>query len=141
MKREHIEDRGLSGKYFHIMLNIADDELDVYQYRLLGHYRRVCGDNSDGACWEGTRTTAARCKMSIGKVSKTRRELERLGYIKIESRPDDTLRITLVDRMADNVARYFLRLSSEQGVHVVNDGVHVVNDGVHVVNDGVHVVN
>jgi hypothetical protein len=117
-KRDYVEDEGESGKYFHVMLNMADDDLDPYQYRLLGHYKRVCGKK--GACWESTRTTAKITRMSVGKVSKTRLELESLGYIHMEERANDTLRITMIDRMADNVARYVERSPDEQGVHEVN---------------------
>ena len=46
------------GKYFTMLLNMADDDLDPFEYRLLGHYIRVCGAGKDGSCFETTRTTA-----------------------------------------------------------------------------------
>lgn len=98
------------GKYFHIMLNMSDDDLDVYEYRLLGHYVRVCNVNGTGQCWESTRTTADKCKMSVGKVSSTRKSLEAKGYLKL-LQPDqhskgDTLMVLVVDRWAENINRY-----------------------------------
>jgi hypothetical protein len=134
MKPNHIRDDGRESKYFHQMLNMMDEDLNPYQYRLMGHYKRVCGDSSDGACWESTRTTAEKCKMSVGKVSKTRRELQQMGYISIEERADDTLLITVIDRMAENIARYANRSPEKQSVHEVNANVHTVNAPVHEVN-------
>lgn len=121
-KQDQVTDNAPFGKYFHVMLNMADDDLNPYQYRLLGHYRRVCGDN--GACWESTRTTATKCKMSTGKVSSTRKELETTGYIHLQYRDDDTCFITLVDRMAENIQRYCS--PDEQRVHDMNGSVHQV---------------
>lgn len=115
------------------MLNMMDDDLNPYQYRLLGHYKRVCGE--DGACWEGVRKTAKTCRMSTGKVSQTRRELETLGYIKTQPGENDGLLITIIDRWAENVARYSKRSYSEHPVHGVNTSVHTVNTPVHDVNE------
>jgi hypothetical protein len=128
MTKQKVRDEGRENKYFHQMLNMADDDLDPYQYRLLGHYKRVCGESEDGACWESTRTTAKNCKMSVGKVTSTRRELQALGYVQIkEAEADETLTITLRDLMEANVARYIKRSSSEQVVHPVNAHVQEVN--------------
>lgn len=89
-------------KYFHMMLNMADDDLDVYEYRLLGHYIRV------GETFEGTRTTAKKTKMSLGKVVSTRNALEQKGYIRMD-KPEtqaDTVKVHIVDRMRENIERY-----------------------------------
>lgn len=114
---ENQEIKQHENKYFHIILNMADDDLDVYEYRLLGHYIRV------GLTYEGTRTTANKTKMSVGKVVSTRNKLEEKGYITMQ-KPEtqaDTVIVTIVDRMAENVARYSKeRSSGEQGVHIVN---------------------
>lgn len=131
-EKSRITDKGREGKYFHILYNMADDELNPYQYRLYGHYKRVCGEAEDGACWESTRTTAEKTQMSTGKVSGTRQELQELGYITIEYRGgDETCYITLIDRMADNIARYTKCSPDEQGVHVMNASVHQMNGSVH----------
>jgi len=116
------------GAYFHIMLNMADDELPPFEYRLLGHYIRVGSD-----CWEGIRTTSKKTQMSVGMVSKTRDELVRKGYISVEYRDNNaSCIVTVIDRMAENVARY----QKKQGVHTVNTPpVHEVNTSVHTVNE------
>lgn len=103
-KPVEIRDEGMTDKYFHVMLNMADDELDPYEYRLLGHYRRVCGAQNT-PCTESTRRTAERCKMSVGKVSETRQALAALGWIQL-SEDGNRVTVTLVDRMSENVARY-----------------------------------
>lgn len=124
-KKDRIQDDGQVGKYFTLLYNMADDDLNPYQYRLLGHYKRVCGET--GKCYESTRTTSRKCKMSTGKVAGTRRELQTMGYIAIDdSKGDETLSITVVDRMIENVNRYAKRSPDEQGVHEVNESVHEV---------------
>lgn len=122
--KNETRDDGRLGKYFHALPNMADDDLDPYQYRLYGHYKRVCGVSDDGACWESTRTTATNTKMSVGKVAKSRRELETLGYVNIEERGTNSLRITLSDVMPENIARFSKRSPHEHGVHHMNDSVH-----------------
>lgn len=117
MSRQRITNEAPIEKYYHVMLNMADDDLDPYQYRLLGHYIRV------GTCWQSTRTTAKHCKMSVGKVSTVRDELEQLGWIKIDRSKQDTLMVTVVDRMSENITRYQCS-SGEHRVHVVNNSVH-----------------
>lgn len=98
-KDRHIDET--QGKYFHIMLNIADDDLDPYQYRLLAHYVRV------GTCWQGVRTTARITQMSVGKVVSTRDWLAAHGWISVIAGADgETFTITITDRMAENIQRY-----------------------------------
>lgn len=115
--KQHVKDDA-KGRYFHQMLNMADDDLNPYQYRLLGHYIRV--DN----CWESVRTTARITRMSVGMVVKTRNSLQELGYIQLEISEHDTYLVTVVDRMAENVARYAnkkqQRSPHEHGVHHMN---------------------
>lgn len=112
--QQAITDRGDGRKYFTLIENMADDDLNPYQYRLLGHYKRVCGANG-GQCTEGVRKTAARCKMSAPMVIKTRRELESMGWLAVQVRNKKTkagkwvtsgLSITIKDRWAENIARY-----------------------------------
>lgn len=99
------------GRYFHYMLNMADDDLGPYEYRLLGHYRRVCGAYNH-PCTESTRTTASRCKMGVGTVSQTRKWLFENGWIDLAD-VDGKIRVILRDRMPENVIRYS-RSSPEQ---------------------------
>lgn len=152
MTKQQVSDPS-KGRYFLQMLNMSDDDLSPYQFRLLGHYIRVA--SKTGKCWEGVRKTAQITQMSIGMVTKTRNELVTLGYIRVKHREDDTCVVVIVDRMAENIARYAheavadeadefdaptgKRSSGERGVHVVREGVHVVNtlegSSVHVVNE------
>lgn len=129
MTDQRIKNDGGSDKYFSMILHMADDDLGPYEYRLLGHYVRVCG--SGGECWESTRTTAEKTKMSVGMVSKARKELERLGYIKVaENSQHKTMTIIVVDRMAENSSRYGSKPAEcsphEQSVHHMNKSVHQV---------------
>ena len=105
-ENQNVQNDGKPHKYFHIIPNMADDDLNPYEYRLLGHYIRV------GDCWESTRTTADKCKMGVGTVAKTRRKLEQKGYVKItEPEQHDkgngkTVLVQVIDRWADNIQRY-----------------------------------
>lgn len=118
---DSITDEGGAWKYFAPMLHMDDDDLDPYEYRLLGHYRRVCGENG-GKCTESTRTTAEKTKMSTGKISGARKHLEALGRIKIVY-TKKTCEITLRDCWAENIARYVKRSPGEH-VHTVNSPSH-----------------
>lgn len=99
-----------SRKYFTMMLNMAEDELDPFQYRLLAHYLRWAGHG--GSKSEGLKTTAKTVKMSISKVRSTRRELVSMGYILVQEPNQEEIKegvpaiITIVDRWEENVARY-----------------------------------
>ena len=106
-------------EHFTMMPNIIDEsDLDPHEFRLLLHYYRV------GNCWEGTRTTAKKCNMSVGTVSKKRQSLADKGWI-ILQKPDnstDTITITLIDKWEENIAHFRdkTRSSGEPPVHQVN---------------------
>lgn len=134
-ERQVVTDSGAPWKYFHVMLNMEDEELDVYEYRLLGHYRRVCGSKNQ-PCEETTRETAGKINgMCAAKVSTTRAELARKGWISLET-VKGSLVVTLVDKWGENIARYspanvaakrscgehatMQRSCGEQSVHVIN---------------------
>lgn len=95
-------------RYFTMMLNMAEDELDPFQYRLLAHYVRW----SDKLRRESIRDTASACKMSVAKVRAVRRELTTLGYIEVHAATEDQRRqgvagfVTVKDRWLENVNRY-----------------------------------
>ena len=101
----HTDDGSMS-KYFCMMLHIDDDDLDPYEYRLLGHYRKICGLSPTRSCNEAIETTAARCLMSIATVRKARKSLAAQGCIHIDVKSHTSHAITIVDRMALNIARY-----------------------------------
>jgi DNA-binding MarR family transcriptional regulator len=162
MTKQYLADP-TKGKYFTQVLNMADDDLGPYEMRLLIRYIRVAWKT--GKCWEGVRRTSKITQMSVGMVTKTRNRLEELGYIKVKHRPDDTCVIVIVDRMAENVARYANEVDETEddefaapsrkrarttgSVHGVNtrssgeQGVHVVNtpelDSVHGVNERIYI--
>jgi hypothetical protein len=54
--------------------NMVDNMgLSPYAYRLYCHFKRVTGEY--GACWQSTTTLAKTCKMSLGMISKAKKEL------------------------------------------------------------------
>ena len=97
-------------KYFTMLPNILDDsDLTPHAFRLLVHYYRVCGGYN--SCYEGVRVTAKRTPMSVGTVSKCRRDLEKAGWVRLRSeqyknRPSPTLVVSLTDRWKENVMAY-----------------------------------
>ena len=97
-------------KYRTEIPNMADDELDPFQYRLYAHYKRVCGA-TNGTCTESVRTTAEKTKMSAEKVISTRKWLADNGWIDLEQQVDNRYYIQILDRWGENFVRY-----SEQGV-------------------------
>ena len=125
---QHVKDDGDLRKYRTELPNMADDELDPYQYRLYAHYKRVCGANG-GTCWEGRAKTADTCKMSEGMVTKTRAWLANNGWIHLErgDNQNDTYNITIIDRWSENMTRYSDRSScGDDRSHGVTTGRHVV---------------
>ena len=92
-------------KYRTELPNLYDDaDLDVYEFRLLAHYKRV------GQCTEGLETTARKCHMSEGKVSQVRQSLADKGFIQLQRIEMDESRyrfvVIVVDRWVENFARY-----------------------------------
>ena len=100
-----VTDRSDLRKYRIELPNMADDaDLDPYEFRLLAHYKRV------GTCIEGLKTTARKCHMSSGKVSKVRQSLSDKKWITLERIPMDAGRyrysVTVIDRWKENYAKY-----------------------------------
>jgi DNA-binding Lrp family transcriptional regulator len=135
-EQERVNDEGHPNKYYHAMLNMADDDLGPYEYRLLGHYRRVCG--LTGKCTQSVREIAKACRMSTGKVSETRTKLAKGGWISAiriqEKGADVGYIVTVIDRMKENVERYAEKAlalrNANTPVHEVNTPVRNVNTGV-----------
>lgn len=102
-------------KYRTELPNLYDDaDLDVYEHRLLCHYKRV------GECTEGLETTAKKCKMSEGKVSEARQTLSDKGWITLQRVEMDKGRyrfiVRVVDHWIENFAKYS-GFSAEQIAH------------------------
>lgn len=122
---QQIVDAGDLKKYRHEIPNMADEELDPYQYRLYGHYKRR------GRCFESIRETAKATRMSPPMVIKTRNWLRDHGWITVEEQENsDTLLVTVVDRWQENFTR-FSGHQVERGGHVVEQGDHQVESGDH----------
>lgn len=150
-RTEATHDEGQFNKYYHVLPNMYDDDLNPYEYRLIGHYKRV------GISWEGTRKIAKTCQMSVGMVTKARKSLEAKGLIRIEMltraelkerglvndpKPEAKTKIcvtSVVDVSEQNYKRY---RNLKQPVHYANtDPVHHMNTPVHGMNTPVHQVN
>lgn len=66
-------------QFVHYIPHEADDKLNAYQMRLYGHYIRIKSTD------EPLATSAKICQMSIGMVSKVRKELAEMGFIDIDT--------------------------------------------------------
>lgn len=123
-EEQQIVDESDLRKYRIELPNLYDDsDLDPYEFRLLAHYKRV------GRCTEGIRTTAMKCKMSVGQVSEKRISLEAKGFISVKEvsvKTGKSYIVTVIDRWKENFEKYSQCSLSEQGVHLVNKGVHQV---------------
>jgi hypothetical protein len=115
-RRESVQNSDYLKRYFTQFPNIIDDSaLDPYEFRLLIHYYRV------GKCWEGVRATAEKCKISVGKVSSLRKQLQAKGFIKINEQPDGSVVIFVIDKAKENVLKY--TRSQDEQVFTESDGV------------------
>lgn len=110
MSRTKTENEAPAHKYFTQMLNIAEDELDPFQYRLLAHYIRWTGHGGESD--ESIRAAAKATKMGVNKIRSTLDELVVLKYITVdrptpqEARNGKTIHITIIDRWMDNIIKY-----------------------------------
>lgn len=144
---------------------VDDAGLSPYAFRLYAHIKRVAGD--DKTCYQGTRTMADVCRMSLGQVSRAKAELVAAGLItlaKKSTRGGLVDEIRVVDVWEANRAKYPPSVqvvntsesdqdmnTSRQSVQPVNTNplsVHTVNasapdeaESVHTVNVSVHQVN
>jgi DNA-binding Lrp family transcriptional regulator len=99
-------------KYRIELPNLYDDsDLDVYEFRLLAHYKRV------GRCTESTRTTAKKTKMSPAQVSEKRKSIRDKGFIQMQEVPLDDKQfsyiIIVLDKWKENFEKYSTRSLSE----------------------------
>ncbi len=98
-----VENGDYLGRYFTQFPNLIDDsDLTPHEFRLLIHYYRV----GRGGCWEGVRTTAKKCKMSVGKVSDVRQSLVQKGFIHLKKKDDGSVHIHVVNKAAENISKY-----------------------------------
>jgi hypothetical protein len=110
-------DEGDLRKYRHEIPNIVDDlGLSPHAYRLYGHMKRVCGASPSGRCYQGTRTLAKHCKMSVGKISEAKKELMAFKLIAVETFPaseNKADQIRILDVWRANFERYAPRSEYE----------------------------
>jgi hypothetical protein len=110
---QHIIDRSDLRKYRTELPNLYDDAgLDVFEFRLLAHYKRV------GTCNEGLETTARKCKMSEGSASQKRTSLAKKKWIKLT--PIMTVHgpgysVEVIDRWEENFRNYSRKPSPHEG--------------------------
>jgi len=109
MSKDQYHDEGPARKYWTQLPNMIDDsDLDVYEFRLYVHLKRVAGDS--GRCWQNTQTLASHCQMSAGKVSQAKRALASRGMIRIDAAKSDRGKpyhiITIVDVWPQNMLLY-----------------------------------
>lgn len=64
---------------------IDDAELNVFQFRILGHLHRRAG--ADGLAWPSIRTISEVCRIGERVVRRSLRELVQLGHVEAEARP------------------------------------------------------
>ena len=104
---ELIQNEQNPNRFFTMMLNMAEDDLDPFQYRLLAHYVRWSNANPTGYK-TGVRKTAALVKMDTATVKRARDELAEMGYIDVIETATKNGRKTIIvrNRMAENIERY-----------------------------------
>lgn len=125
-----VSDEGDLRKYRTEIPNLIDDlGLSPHAYRLYGHMKRVCGAEPNGRCYQGTRTLAKHCKMSVGKISEAKKELLAFRLITVETfpasenRPDE---VRILDIWRTNFERYAPRSEYE---HPSSNGEHPRSGG------------
>lgn len=119
--RHRVTDTSTMHRY-RIELPILIDDLDlsVYEFRLYVRFKRRAGDG--GSCYEGTRSLAEACGMSMGQVSKAKKSLEQKGLISIgtkQTRGGQTDDVSVIDLWPRNFKAY----ADEESVHQVNTSV------------------
>ena len=112
-QNQRIYDQQDLRKYYAQVVHMADDDLDLYEYRLYGHYKRVCGQGG-GVCDETEKTTWTHCGMSRTGFRAARQGLVDKGYIHIVAEGSPNLPgvkgtptvIACTDLWANNFVRY-----------------------------------
>lgn len=82
--------------------NLYDDaDLDPIEFRLLVHYKRI-----GNRCNESVRTTAKKCKISVGAVVEKRRSLADKGFVKLTTLDTGKVIVEVVDMWEVNFITY-----------------------------------
>jgi len=99
--------------FFAIIPHIADDDLNLYEYRLYGHYVKVCG-MCRGVCEQSVREMADKLGMGPNKLMESRDSLRDKGYIRFvrvgkasaSVGEGATYAISIVSKWTENMNRY-----------------------------------
>jgi hypothetical protein len=91
-------------KFFCTMLHIDDEDLDPFEYRLLGHIRRRAS-GGEGSCFAAISSMARDTRMSERKVREVVKNLQRSGRIRVVTAPGCTQVILPLDMMDENIRR------------------------------------
>jgi len=99
--------------FFAIIPHIADDDLNLYEYRLYGHYVKVCG-MCRGVCEQSVREMADKLGMGKTKLMESRDSLRAKGYIRFvrvgkasaSVGESVTYAISIVSKWTENMNRY-----------------------------------
>lgn len=114
-------------RYFTMIPNMAEDDLDPFEYRLLAHFVRWAGQG--GTENKSLRQIAEATRISVTKVRATLKALADKGYIEVRT-PNEAARrarqsttITVLDVWGTNIARYAKKatvpdLAQSEGVSV-----------------------
>lgn len=110
--------------HFAMIPKLANDDLDIYEYRLYGHYSQVCGQDG-GRCWQSVETIRQKTGMSFSAIKKARNSLQSKGFIDV-ALPDGKARrsggntsVGIVDRWQENAERY-QQLVTDSNVSLLN---------------------
>lgn len=125
-------------KYRYETPNIIDDlDLSPHAFRIYSHYRRACGANGK-PCTQSTKTIAAICSMSTGKVSEAKKELADMGLIQIvetTSKVGVQHNVTVTNIWSINFAYFDKQITLEVARQRIWEVVHNMNEGVQDMND------
>lgn len=97
-------------RYFTMMLNMAEDDLDPHEGRVLWHYLRWAGHG--GSTREGLAHTAKVCQMSENGVRSARQRLVDKGYLRVEVPTPElqakgiATKVIVLDRWRENIERF-----------------------------------
>ncbi len=104
--KQTFTDEGSPSRYFAMMLHIDDDDLDPFEYKLLGHYKKLCGLYNTDVIFESNETSAGGSNMSVYAVRQARKGLVAKGCIKVQATNGRSIVVHLINRMKDNLERY-----------------------------------
>lgn len=98
--------------------HIADEELDVYEYRLYGHYKRRISEDKENTknkvVFESIETTSLCTGLSEAKIRQCRETLRKKGYITFESPRGKTVQIVILDIWDRNIEAMNLKRKPEE---------------------------